>query len=59
MIIASNFKTNHTRKSTKEYIHKLNSFTKDNDIKNTDIIEEEENRTWLYNQYILRIIKIT
>jgi len=26
MIIAANFKTNHTRKSTKEYIAKLNSF---------------------------------
>ncbi len=26
MIIAANFKTNHTRKSTKEYIGKLNSF---------------------------------
>jgi triosephosphate isomerase len=33
MIIASNFKTNHTRKSTKEYLEKLNSFVKENSIK--------------------------
>ena len=29
MIIAANFKTNHTRKSTKEYIEKLNSYVND------------------------------
>jgi triosephosphate isomerase len=32
MIIASNFKTNHTRKSTKEYLENLNSFVKENSI---------------------------
>ena len=32
MIIASNFKTNHTRKSTKEYLEILNSFVKKNSI---------------------------
>ena len=31
-IIASNFKTNHTRKSTKEYIEKLNNHLKQNSI---------------------------
>ncbi len=29
MIIAANFKTNHTRKSTKEYIEKLNNYVND------------------------------
>ena len=33
MIIASNFKTNHTRESTKEYLVKLNHFVKELDIK--------------------------
>ncbi len=33
MIIASNFKTNHTRESTKEYLVKLNHFVKENSIK--------------------------
>lgn len=33
-IIASNFKTNHTRKSTKEFVEKVNSFLIDNDIQN-------------------------
>jgi len=33
MIIASNFKTNHTRESTKEYLVKLNHFVKENGIK--------------------------
>ncbi len=33
-IIASNFKTNHTRKSTKEFIENINSFIKDKKIKN-------------------------
>ncbi len=33
MIIASNFKTNHTRASTKEYIVKLNSFVKESKTK--------------------------
>lgn len=33
-IIASNFKTNHTRKSTKEFIQKVNSFLKETNIKN-------------------------
>jgi len=32
MIIASNFKTNHTRKSTKKYLEILNSFVKENSI---------------------------
>jgi triosephosphate isomerase len=32
MIIAANFKTNHTRASTKEYIEKLNNFVKENSI---------------------------
>ena len=32
LIIASNFKTNHTRKSTKEYIEKLNNHLKQNSI---------------------------
>lgn len=32
-IIASNFKTNHTRTSTKDFINKVNSFLKSNDIK--------------------------
>ena len=34
MIYASNFKTNHTRVSTKEYIGKLKDFVETNDIKN-------------------------
>ena len=33
-IIASNFKTNHTRKSTKEFVEDTNSFLSDNNIKN-------------------------
>ncbi len=33
-IIASNFKTNHTRKSTKVFIEDVNQFIKDEDIKN-------------------------
>lgn len=33
MIIAANFKTNHTRASTKEYISTLSQFIKSNDIK--------------------------
>ncbi len=33
MIIASNFKTNHTRVSTKEYLVKLNSFVKESKTK--------------------------
>jgi len=33
-IIASNFKTNHTRKTTKEFIENTNSFLINNDIKN-------------------------
>jgi len=33
-IIASNFKTNHTRKTTKEFVQGINSFLNDNDIKN-------------------------
>ena len=33
MIIASNFKTNHTRASTKEYLVKLNSFVKESKTK--------------------------
>ena len=33
-IIASNFKTNHTRKTTKEFVENTNSFLLDNDIKN-------------------------
>ncbi|TLT08692.1 triose-phosphate isomerase [Aliarcobacter thereius] len=38
LIIASNFKTNHTRKSTKEFIEKTNSFIKENNIKNEVLI---------------------
>lgn len=34
MIISANFKTNHTRASTKEYIDKLNLFLNSNDVKN-------------------------
>ena len=37
MIIASNFKTNHTRKSTKEFLQSLNSFVTQENI-NQDII---------------------
>ncbi len=33
-IIASNFKTNHTRKSTREFVENINSFLKNEDIKN-------------------------
>ena len=33
-IIASNFKTNHTRKSTKEFVENTNSFLNENKIKN-------------------------
>lgn len=33
-IIASNFKTNHTRKSTKEFINEVNSFIENENIKN-------------------------
>jgi len=33
-IIASNFKTNHTRKSTKEFIQSVNNFLSDEDIDN-------------------------
>ncbi len=33
-IIASNFKTNHTRKSTKEFINNINNFLQDKEIKN-------------------------
>ncbi len=33
MIIASNFKTNHTRVSTKDYLTKLDTFMKENSIK--------------------------
>lgn len=36
-IIASNFKTNHTRKSTKEYIEKINNYLEQNSI-NTQVI---------------------
>ena len=38
MIIASNFKTNHTRESTKEYLIKLNHFVKENKIKEEVLI---------------------
>ena len=38
MIIASNFKTNHTRESTKEYLIKLNHFVKENGIKEEEIL---------------------
>jgi triosephosphate isomerase len=37
-IIASNFKTNHTRKSTKEFIVNINSFLEQNNIDNEVII---------------------
>ncbi|HIP59628.1 MAG TPA: triose-phosphate isomerase, partial [Campylobacterales bacterium] len=36
MIIAANFKTNHTRKSTKEYMAKLNSFV--TELKSDDTV---------------------
>jgi triosephosphate isomerase len=32
MIIASNFKTNHTRKSTKEFVKRVNDFAKDTNV---------------------------
>jgi len=38
MIIASNFKTNHTRKSTREYLIKLNNFISEKSISNIDIM---------------------
>lgn len=37
-IIASNFKTNHTRASTKEFVEKVNDFLKSNDLKNEVLI---------------------
>ncbi len=37
-IIASNFKTNHTRKTTKEYIEKLNNYLKNSSIKNEVLV---------------------
>jgi len=37
-IIASNFKTNHTRKSTKEFINSVNMFLSDNEINNEVLI---------------------
>ncbi len=37
-IIASNFKTNHTRKSTKEFVEDVNSFLKDKGIPNDTFI---------------------
>ena len=33
-IIASNFKTNHTRKTTNEFIRTINNFLKNENIKN-------------------------
>ena len=33
-IIASNFKTNHTRKSTALFINEVNDYLKSNEIKN-------------------------
>ncbi len=33
-IIASNFKTNHTRKSTSLFINEVNEYLKSNEIKN-------------------------
>jgi len=33
-IIASNFKTNHTRKTTNEFVHTINNFLKNENIKN-------------------------
>lgn len=54
-IIASNFKTNHTRKSTKEFVDATNSFVASNSIKNEififptatslDLFENESNVT--------------
>jgi len=38
MIIASNFKTNHTRKSTKEFLTTLNSFIKEHNIKDEILV---------------------
>ncbi|MCK5295208.1 MAG: triose-phosphate isomerase [Arcobacteraceae bacterium] len=37
-IIASNFKTNHTRKSTKEFVENINKFLKDENIDNEVLI---------------------
>ncbi len=37
-IIASNFKTNHTRKSTKEFVNAIDKFLTDNKIKNEVLI---------------------
>ena len=37
-IIASNFKTNHTRKSTKEFVNSVNKFLTDNKINNEILI---------------------
>ncbi len=38
MIIASNFKTNHTRKSTKEYLKRLNEYIREIDFKYRSLI---------------------
>jgi triosephosphate isomerase len=38
MVIAANFKTNHTRKSTKEYIDKLKEFAKKEQIEDTLLV---------------------
>ena len=38
MIIASNFKTNHTRKTTKEYISNLDAFMTENSIKDDVLV---------------------
>lgn len=38
MIIASNFKTNHTRESTKEFLNTLNTFVKENHIKDDILV---------------------
>ncbi len=38
MIVAANFKTNHTRLSTKEYLQKLDSFCKANEIKDDVLV---------------------
>ena len=47
-IIASNFKTNHTRKSTKEYIEKLNSFMIEKSIQNDVMFNDDFFFIWVW-----------
>ena len=54
MIIASNFKTNHTRKSTKQYLNSLNEFVSKNNIKKDILVFPPSTCLDLYelNNYI-------